>query len=66
MNELVTVHLDGTTTRRKLTPEESALLRKRFFQKFDPQTLESRSLQKLRSEAAQASRPLPKDASPPI
>lgn len=63
LEELVTVHPDGTMTRRTLSPEESAKLDKQFFEKFDPVTLESRALQEWRKKRAQASMPSTPDAS---
>lgn len=57
--ELVTVHSHGSMTRRLLSQAESDLLEKRFLESFDPVTLESRSLQKMRAASARTSPPEP-------
>jgi hypothetical protein len=55
--EKVVVHPDGITTTYKLSPEESAKMDEEFLRKFDPETMELRSLQEFRKRQARSSAP---------
>ena len=45
---LVGVNPDGSETRRALSPEEWSALDKQFLERFDPESMESRSIQQRR------------------
>jgi hypothetical protein len=58
-NELVTVHPDGSITRKQITPEESQRLHEKFCEEFDPETMERRSFQEFKKKHIRPSSPAP-------